>query len=708
MILLALKDLPIEDPVIIFTLVLLIILLSPIILRKFKIPGIIGLILAGVIIGPNGLGIMLRDSSIELFGTVGILYIMFLAGLEIDMIQFRKSRNRSVVFGLLTFLLPQTIGTLVAYYVLGLNISTSILLASMFASHTLITYPIIAKLGLTKTEAVTVAIGGTLITNTISLFILSVIVQTKSDSLTTLFWVRLIGLSTITGIAIFWLIPKLSRWFFRTFEGEGYSHFLYVLSIVFIAAICSRLSGMEPIIGAFLAGIALNKLIPQQSPLMNRIEFVGNTLFIPFFLIGVGMLVDLKVFSGGGYAILVAVTMVVVATVTKWLAARATRLIFGYTRHEELVIFGLSNGQAAATLAAVTIGFKIGMFDDHILNGTVIMILVTCLIASFTAEAGGRKMAIAETNRVNIEKDRAEQLLVPVSNPETIEKLMDIALLLRGSQKQTPIFPLTIIKDEEDVEQEVIRSKNMLEPAMKHASAADANVQLVARVDLNIPSGIIRAAKELQITTIIIGWNATMTTKEKIFGTVLDNVLHGSTQNLVVCKLLYSINTYRRIRLFLPPLAIYEPGFMSWFNLLKAMVIQTGAVLETVGTEETMNYLARLLPRQQPVIKTVLTVNEEAPDMQLLLQSVKSDDILVFACARRTNISYNPYLDEIPYTLSKQFGKASFLVIFPEQSSKTEYFSNLQLDDYSLLSYEQNLNLFTRWYRKLTKNKDQN
>lgn len=697
--LLAKVSLPFEDPVIIFTLVLVIILLSPIVFRKLRIPGIIGLILAGVIVGPNGFNLLLRDSSIVLFGTVGLLYIMFLAGLEIDMIQFRRSRHRSLVFGALTFLLPQVIGTLASYYILGFDIPTSILLASMFASHTLITYPIVTRLGLTKTEAVTVAIGGTLITNTLSLLILSIIVQLSQDIPSTYFWFRITGLSMLTGFLIFWGIPRLGRWFFRTFEGEGYSHFLFSLAIVFLSAFLVQVAGLEPIIGAFLAGIALNRLVPQNSPLMNRIEFVGNTLFIPFFLIGIGMLVDFRVLFGGSEAIIVAVTMIVVATLTKWMAADFTRRIFRYTKHEGLIIFGLTNGQAAATLAAITIGYNLGLLNEQVLNGTVLMILATCLIASFATESGGRYMAVAESKRVDFEKDMRERIMVPISNPNTIERLMDLAILIKDNSMPEPIFPLTIVKDDDDVGLQVQQSKKMLEQAVKHASATRTTVQLVTRVDLNIPSGIIRAMKELQITTLIIGWNAKITAREKIFGSVLDNILFNSTQTLFVCKLIYSINTFQRLRVFMPPLAHFEPGFINWLQMIKILTQQAGTSLEMTGSPETLEHLSKILPGKQPFVSPAMFADEEPPNLNLLAKAAQSGDIFIFISARRANISYENYLDEIPFLLSKFFETASFIVVYPEQTSKGTYESSLQLDDYSIFPLQQNISLFNRIWR---------
>ena len=397
---------PLTDPVLIFSVILFIILLAPIILHRFKIPDLIGLILAGALIGPNGLGIMARDSSIELFGKVGLLYIMFIAGLEIDLADLKKNYSRGVYFGLLTFLIPMGMGTAAGVYLLQLSWPSSVLLASMFASHTLMTYPIVSKYGVTKNRAVNVSIGATVITCLLALLVLAVIVGMSTGEINGNFWWRL-SLSTAIFVAgILLLFPILGRWFFKRYE-DSIAQYIFVLALVFMASFLSKLAGLEDIIGAFLAGLALNRLIPNTSALMSRIEFVGNALFIPFFLIGVGMLVDYRVFMNGWASLWVAFIMCLVATLSKWLAAYITEKTLHYTRDEGRLLFGLSNAQAAATLAAVLVGYQvvlgwtpegeaIRLLDENVLNGTVVMILVTCTIASFVTQRGAQNVAIAD------------------------------------------------------------------------------------------------------------------------------------------------------------------------------------------------------------------------------------------------------------------------------------------------------------------------
>jgi Kef-type K+ transport system membrane component KefB len=334
--------LPLTNPVLKFLLILVIILFAPIILNKIKVPPLLGLIISGAIIGSNGMNLMERDSSIILSGTAGLLYIMFLAGLEIDLADFKKNSKKSLVFGLYTFIIPMTLGTLAGLYILEFPLPTSVLLASMFASHTLIAYPLISKMGVAKNKAVNITVGGTLITDTLVLLVLAVIVGMTTGEVNTEFWVRLSISIIIFGLIVMLLFPIIGRWFFKRFD-DNVSQYISVLVMVYLGAVLAEMAGIEAIIGAFLAGLALNRLIPHTSPLMNRIEFVGNAIFIPFFLIGVGMLIDYRAFFKDFETIKVASVMIVAATTSKFLAAWITQKTYKFSADERRLIFGLSN-----------------------------------------------------------------------------------------------------------------------------------------------------------------------------------------------------------------------------------------------------------------------------------------------------------------------------------------------------------------------------
>ena len=413
-------------------------------MRKLNIPGIIGLIISGVIIGPYGLNILEKNAAVDLFSTIGLLYIMFIAGLELDMNEFKVNRNKSLLFGFFTFIIPLAIGFPVCYYLLGYDLNASLLTASMFATHTLVAYPIVSKLGVSKNQAVAITVGGTILTDTAVLILLAVIIGNKEGNLSQDFWIRL-GISlTIFSAIMFIIIPKIAKWFFMKLESEKHSHYIFVLSVVFFAAFLAEVAGVEAIIGAFVAGLALNKLIPHSSALMNRIEFIGNSLFIPFFLISVGMIVDVGVIISGPGALVIAGTLTVVALAGKWLAAFFTQIVFRYSPVQRQLIFGLSSSHAAATLAVILVGYKAGILDDNILNGTIILILVTCLVASFVTEKAAKKIALAmdddTSDLMQQNKMNNEKILMPIANIENIEKLLEFSIFIRDKKSETTCF----------------------------------------------------------------------------------------------------------------------------------------------------------------------------------------------------------------------------------------------------------------------------
>ena len=404
-------ELPFKEPVIVFTLLITIILVAPIVFRKFRIPGIIGLIVSGMVIGPHSLNLVEFGESIKLLSTAGLLYLMFLAGLELNARDLLRNGNKSLVFGALTFFIPLTFGFIVAHFILSYNLLASLLIASMFSTHTLISYPIASRLGITRTEAVTVSIGGTIITDTAVLLLLAFISAASEGSISAVFWIRMTLSIAAFSFLILWGVPKLSIWFFKNLEGESGSHYIFVLAMLFISGLLSRAAGIEPIIGAFLAGLAMSNVIPHTSALMNRISFIGNNFFIPIFLISVGLMVDFTVFFTGFGALVFAVSLVIVAISSKYVAAWLTQIIYKYSSTERQVIFGMSVSHAAAIIAVVIVGYNLKLIGLDVLNGAIMIILVSCFIGSFVTEKYGRKLAIIETDKVPAKISSPEQNL---------------------------------------------------------------------------------------------------------------------------------------------------------------------------------------------------------------------------------------------------------------------------------------------------------
>lgn len=659
---------PLSNPVLIFSLVLFVFLFVPLLLNKLKIPSIIGLILAGVLIGPHGFNLLERSSSIVLFGTVGLLYIMFLAALELDLNEFNKNKNRSLVFGALTFIVPLSIGTIVCYYFLKLELPSSILVSSMFSTHTLVAYPIASRLGITKNEAVTIAVGGTIITDTAVLIVLAIISGSAQGSLNYIFWMKLIGSLTLFSIFIFYGYPKIGSWFFRNIKGESTSDYIFVLAMVFTAAFLAEFAGVEPIIGAFMAGLALNRLIPHNSALMNRIGFVGNALFIPFFLISVGMLVDLKVLFNGTYALIVATTLIIVAFVGKYIAAFVTQKIFNYSTIQGNLIFGLSSAHAAATLAVILVGYNLKLVDENILNGTILLILITCLVSSFVTENSGRKLALLEMDISPEFKETPERILVPISNPSTIEHLTDLAIMMKDQQSRLPIYPLAVVKDDEEAKEKIMISNKMLENVTRHASASDISVQIVTRVDLNISNGILRAIKELLITEVILGWNGKISTQDKIFGTLLDALLEKAGQMILVTKVFSPLNTINKIYVVLPDNAEFEQGFLLWLIKIKTLAKHVRADIIFYCPTSSLEMVKKMHNERKPTTNANYLSFSNWGEFLLPPKNLRNTDLLVIISARKGSISYNSYLDTVPSLLSEYYEKTNFIILYPEQS----------------------------------------
>ena len=664
--------LPITDPTWIFLLVLLIILFAPILLNKLRIPHIIGMILAGLVIGEHGFNILVRDSSFELFGKVGLYYIMFLAGLEMNMGDFKKNRGKAVMLGLLAFVIPIGIGLVTNMMLLKYSLVTSILLASMYASHTLVAYPIVIRYGVSRHRSVSIAVGGTAVTDTLTLLVLAVVGGLFKGESGGLFWLWLVVKVIFLGALIMYSFPRIGRRFFRRYD-DNVMQFIFVLAMVFLGAGLMEFVGMEGILGAFLAGLVLNRLIPHVSPLMNHLEFVGNALFIPYFLIGVGMLIDIHVIFGQGDALKVAAVMIVVALVGKWIASWLTQKIYKMAPIERELMFGLSNAQAAATLAAVLVGYNIilpngeRLLNEDVLNGTVLLILVTCVVSSFITERAARKIAMCEAHLEEERTVEAERILIPVANPDTIEYLMNLSLLIRDTKQKDNLLALNVINDNNTSEGLELRGKRYLEKAAMITASADVPLRQITRYDLNIASGIIHTAKEYEVTDVIIGLHRKVNIVDSFFGMLAENLLKGLHREVMIAKFLIPINTIRRIIIAVPPKAEYEAGFQKWVEHFCRMGGTLGCRVHFFANEETTVQLQALVKKKYGQTLTDFSRLDDWGDLLILTGQVNYDHLLVVISARRGSISYDSSFEKLPAQLSKYFSNNSLIVLYPDQ-----------------------------------------
>ena len=672
--------LPLADPVLKFLLILLIILAAPLLLNKLRIPHLLGLIIAGAIIGPHGFNLVLRDSSIILSGTAGLLYIMFLAGLEIDMADFKRNSTKSLVFGMYTFLIPMILGTVVGIWVLRFNVLTSVLLASMFASHTLIAYPIISKLGISKNKAVSITVGGTMITDTLALLVLTIIVGMATGQVNDMFWIRLGVSILIFALIVLFGFPFIGRWFFKHVH-DNISQYIFVLVMVFLGSFLAQVAGMEAIIGAFLSGLALNRLIPQSSPLMNRVEFVGNAIFIPFFLLGVGMLIDYRTFFTSFETIKVGLIMIIVATAAKYIAAWMTQKTFHLSTDQRSVIFGLSNAQAAATLAAVMVGYNvitgtdangepIRLLNESVLNGTILMILVTCTIASFAAQKGSHNIAAQDISDKEENKKESEHILIPVSNEETVEELVNLSLAIKSPQNKNGLFALKVIDNHHSDEKALKQSRRVLQTAVNTAAATDTRMKDLLRYDLSVSNAIASVVKEQEITDLVVGVHKEKDIPAAFLGHIVESVLAESSVSTFIYKPAQPISTVRRHLIIIPELAEKEIGFNQIIFRLRNVTQNTGAATVFYGSEATLNALKKLLAKKSGEASYIEF--NDWDDFLIVFRDIKPDDTMWIILSRKEGLSYAPAMARIPKYLNKYFQANSFVLAYPVQAGMNE------------------------------------
>jgi len=660
--------LPFTNPVLIFAILLLIVLLAPILLKRINVPSIIGLIIAGVLIGPHGLNwIDNAHGGVEMFSSIGLLYIMFIVGLELDLGEFMENKNKSLLFGFYTFIIPILIGFPVCYYLLGYEANASFLTASMFATHTLVAYPIVSRLGVARNQAVAVTVGGTILTDTAVLIILAVVLSGKNGGLDVSFLLRLLLSLTLFSGIIFLVVPRIARWFFQYSESEKYSNYIFVMLIVFASGFLVELGGIEPIIGAFAAGLALNRLIPHTSALMNRIEFFGNALFIPVFLISVGMLVDISVVFQGPRTLVVALSLTVAALTGKWLAAWATQKSFRFTSTQRTLIYGLSSSHAAATLAVIIVGYRAGIIDEYILNGTIILILITCIVASVYTQKSARRIALSEENApltpATMGEFAQEKILVPIANPSHIGHHVELALLLKDKKSINPISLLGVVPNNREAEKNIVSFRKKLQEFVATAKAAEVNVDILTTIDHNPADGIVRIARETMSDIVIMGWPGKAGLWDKLLGEKVDLVVKNMDKNLFVCHVEQTLITHKRIVVISPPSAEKEEGFGMWVNKVTKLSSELSIPVLHLGHPETQQVMSGYKKASSFTFQPFTDWDNPLS----CGDRIRKDDMVILISAHVGYISHLPIMESLPTRLENRFPHHSRIVVYPKQ-----------------------------------------
>jgi len=466
-------------------------------------------------------------------------------------------------------------------------------------------------------------------------------------------------------LAIWWGIPRLARWFFQNVTESGGSQFMFVLAITCACAYLSNYARMEPIIGAFLAGAAFNRLIPERSPLMNRLVFAGNTLFIPFFLISVGMLVDPSALAGSLRTWQVIGVMVGLVMLTKWLAAWIGGKLFSYNRDETGMVFGLSVVQAAATLAAVLVGLRVELLEPDTLNGAIGMILVSVLVGAACVERCGRRMALQHVSGPGAES-REQRILISVANPFSAARLMELGLFLRSPNRPGALYPTTIVRQQNQTSDAVSKGEQLLARCLAQTEATDERILPGVRVDLNPADGIVRAAEDVRADVVLTGWGGEHTASARIFGSVNRKLSETCPSRLFLCRILAPLNTDKRILLPCPPLVEYRGDLDLLFSDAKRLCKQLGAELAVylhgAAAEKLEQAVMQALPKCPLTVQRADTWSDSCTN---LFQDIRKDCLVMLPQERKNSTLWTPALDRIPELIAARYPDVNFLVVFP-------------------------------------------
>ena len=671
--------LPITDPTLIFFVVLLIILFAPIVMSKLRIPHIIGMVLAGVMIGQYGFNILERDNSFELFGRVGLYYIMFLAGLEMDIEGVKKHTRRFLIFGLLTCFVPLILTYIMAMTILDYSPAASFLLGCIMASNTLIAYPIIGRYGLQRHPSVGLSVGSSMISLFMALVMLAALSSSFEKGSGWLFWILFIVKFAAFCVGSIILIPKLTRSFLRRYS-DAVMQYIFVLGIMFLSAALTSLIGIEGIFGAFFSGLILSRYIPRVSPLMNRIEFIGNALFIPYFLIGVGMLINVRTIFSGIDMVWVVFLIVFFGTFGKAAAAYVSSLLFRLTKADGNMMFGLTSAHAAGAIAMVMVGMRLEvapgeyMINDITLNGVVMMILFTCVISTLITEHAAQQIIIQEKTHLqtDIPKDDDEKILLCVKYPDIAPQLLYLAMLMRNQRLNRELVALNVVYDDQNSNPSREQGLRLLEKLQQQGSASDVKVQTQVRLATNIANGIKHAFREFGCSEIIMGMHVHTDINPRFWGEFIQSLYNGLNRQIILTRFVQPMSTLRRIRVAVPSRAEFEPGFHRWLERLSRLSGQLDCRIQFHGRNDSLVLIAEYINNHHPHVRAEYTQMDHWNQLPWLAADISEDHLFVVVTARKGTISYKTALERLPDELQKHFSGKNLMIIFPDQFGDTK------------------------------------
>lgn len=667
-------SLPIQNPAWIFFLVLLVILLTPLLLNKLHIPHIIGMILAGVLIGEHGLNLLEKDASFEIFGKVGMYYIMFLAGLEMDMEGFKNNLSKGISFGVLTTSIPFVFGFLSGFFLLGYTVSASLLLACIFASHTLVSYSLVSRYGLQHHPSVTISISATLIALLSALMMLAVIAGRYRGENDTWFWILFAIKCVVYFVGVFFLFPRVIRWFFKHYR-DRVIQYIFVITMVFFSAIMAEACGIEGLVGAFVAGLIFNRFIPRTIPLMNRIEFVGNALFIPYFLVGVGMMVNIKPLFTDKAVMIVVVVIILASTLSKLIASDIARHLFRFSASRGVMMFGLTEAHAAGAIAMVMVGTSIEvspgvpLMSNEVLDGVVVMILVSCIISSIATDLGARRLKFEESDTVVDGRKRGddEKILIPINNPDTIDNLMHTAIMMRNRKLNRGLICLNVINDNTYDTKAAKKSKEYLARANEICASADVRIQTQSRLAVNLVNGVVHCLRENDASEIIAGMHHSQDNTHSLLGSFAQGLLQGMARQLIVVRYNIPVTSVRQIHVAIPENAQFETGFYRWMSRVSRLIDEIGCKATYYATDDIVELIKEFNDKNHPNLRSEFKPKISWKDESQLKSDVHSDHMLIVVTSRPNGISYHKSMAQLPRHFYDNFPHCSLMMIYPDQ-----------------------------------------
>ena len=664
---------PITNPSLIFLLVLVIILLAPIIMGHLRLPHIIGMVLAGVAIGQYGFNILVRDDSFELFGRVGLYYIMFLAALEMDVEGVKKNKGKLSLFGLLTFAVPFTLTFIMSEWLLGYPTIASLLLGCLMASNTLIAYPIVSRYGQQRKPSVALSVGASMLSLLVALVVLAALVASHNGQTGVLFWLWFVAKFVIYCGGLTLLIPKLTRWFLRRYS-DAVMQFIFVMAMLFMSAVLSESIGLEGIFGAFLSGLILNRYIPHVSPLMNRIEFIGNALFIPYFLIGVGMLINVRLAFSDTGVLWVALAITLFGTAGKAIAAYLSALLFRLPLNTSgNMMFGLTSAHAAGAIAIIMVGMRLTTPDGSVLvtgemlNGVVLMILLTCLISTVVTEQAAQQITLRDKEIPQEDTQDDEKMLIPMKYPEYAVRLVNLAIMMRNPKLGRGLVGLSVVYDDVDMRLNQERGQRLLEKVQQYAAAADVKMQTQVRVAANIANGIKHAFKEFRASEIIIGMHMHPEVSASFWGEFHQSLFNGLNRQIIMARLKQPLSTIRRIEVAVPSRAQFEPGFYRWLERVARLSVNLECRTIFHGRTDTLALINQYVRNRHPEMRVEFMQMDHWNEMPRLAATIAEDHLFIVIAARKGTVSYKNALEHLPEEIQQFFSGKNIIIIFPDQ-----------------------------------------